>query len=300
MQNVLISGGTGLIGRQLSKLLADNGYQVRILSRNADLKSQSNYFYWNIKSGEIDEKAFENLDYIIHLAGANVAEGKWFEARKKSIVESRVKSGELLFSTVKKLNIPLKAFISASGTGFYGARTSNHIHDESEKRGTDFLAKVCCEWESESMKFKASGIRTVVLRTGIVLAKTGGALEKMKTPVKFFLGSALGSGKQHMPWIHINDMCKIYLHAMKNDHMEGYFNAASPDRQTNKSFTKALCKAMERPFIPFPVPAFMLKLMYGEMASIILEGSRVSVEKIQATGFNFEFIKLEDALKDLV
>jgi len=150
------------------------------------------------------------------------------------------------------------------------------------------------------MKFKASGIRTVVLRTGIVLAKNGGALEKMKTPVKFFLGSALGSGNQNMPWVHISDICNLYVYALQNESVEGYYNAASPDNHTNKSFTKALCRAMKRPFIPFPVPAFVLRLIYGEMASILLQGSKVSVTKLQETGFHFKFKKLEDALEDLV
>ncbi len=300
MQKVLITGGSGLIGTRLTEMLNDQNYEVRILTRNKELTAQPHYFYWNLDTSEADSKAFEGLDYIIHLAGASVSGGRWTKERKKAILNSRIKSGELLFSKINELGINLKAFVSASGVGFYGTKNKNHTHKESEIRGTDFLAKVCCEWESEAMKFKASGIRTVVLRTGIVLAKNGGALEKMKTPVKFFLGAALGTGKQHMSWIHLDDICRMYIHSIENQSMEGYYNAVTPDEQTNKTFTKALCNAMNRPFIPIPVPGIILHLIFGEMASILLTGNKVSAKKILDSGFQFKFGELNEALEDLV
>ena len=223
MKKVLITGGTGLIGKRLSFLLASRGYEVRILSRSNSLKNNYKTFLWNVTEQYINDSAFEGLNHIIHLAGAGIADKRWSEKRKKEIIDSRVASTNLLYNTVKRLEIPLSSFISASATGFYGAVTSETIFKEIDKPAKDFLGKVCSLWERSIFQFKEIKIRTVALRTGIVLSKDGGALKKMKTPII----TALGNGKQYMPWIHIDDLCELYIKAIEDQEFKGAFNAVS-------------------------------------------------------------------------
>jgi uncharacterized protein (TIGR01777 family) len=291
MENVLITGGTGLIGTALTKLLEENGYNVRILSRNPKAK---NYFKWNLKEQHIDEKAFENLHHIIHLAGAGIADKRWTSKRKQVIIDSRVESAELLLSKTKSLPVELKTFVSASGIGYYGAVTSDHIFIETDEAENDFLGQVCKVWEEAALQFDANDIPTTILRTGIVLSSNGGALEKMTTPIV----SPLGSGDQYMPWIHIDDLCQLYLSAIQGK-IKGIYNAVAPEYQTNTSFSKKLAKSLGRPFVPFGVPAFGLKTIFGELAIILLTGSRISCEKLMNESFEFKYPKLSEALKDL-
>lgn len=295
MQKVLITGGTGLIGRMLSSILLSKGYRILWLSRKQHEKSEYPCFFWDIDSAYIDEKVFENLDYIIHLAGAGIADKKWSETRKKTIIDSRVESTKLLLSYVQRLNVPLKAFISSSAIGFYGSATSETIFEEGDHSGNDFIAKVCKLWEDAVIEFQTENIRTVTVRTGIVLSAHGGALKKMKTPVII----PLGNGLQYMPWIHIEDLCKIYIRAIEDSTMNGVYNGVAPEHQTNNSFSKQLATTFKRPFLPIGVPAFALKVVFGEMSTILLNGSRVSSDKIQALGFEFEYPLLEDALTSL-
>lgn len=295
MKKVLITGGTGLIGKRLSSLLDSKGYEVRILSRNTNSVSPYKIFIWDIEKKYIDEKAFEGLDYIIHLAGAGIADKKWSDKRKKVILDSRVDSTNLLFSTSKRLKTPLKAFISASAVGFYGSITSDTIFKETDTPANDFLGKVCRLWEEAIFAFQEENIRTVALRTGIVLSNEGGALKKMKTPIV----TPLGNGKQYMPWIHIDDMCQLYIDAIENDNYKGIFNAVAPEHQTNTSFSKAVAKHFKRPFIPIGAPVFVLKTVFGEMATVILNGSRVATDKIEQIGFHFSFPTLAEALNNL-
>lgn len=295
MQKVLITGGTGLIGKQLSELLESKGYEVRLLSRSENPNSKYKSFVWNIKEGFIDENAFTNLDYIIHLAGAGIADKKWSANRKQVIIDSRVKSTELLLSYVRKLKTPLKAFISSSAVGIYGSVTSEIIFSESDNPGNDYLAEVCKLWEDSIFQFEVDDIRTVAIRTGIVLSTIGGALKKMKTPVI----TPLGSGLQYMPWIHIDDLCEIYLQAIEDSTMKSTFNGVAPEHETNKSFSKKLAKVFKRPFIPIGAPAFILKIVFGEMATILLNGSRVSSEKIANHNFKFKYPTLIEALQHL-
>jgi uncharacterized protein (TIGR01777 family) len=295
MKKVLITGGTGLIGERLSLLLKSKGYEVRILSRSKNQESPYNVFVWDLDQNAIDEKAFKDLDYIVHLAGAGIADKKWSEKRKQMIIDSRVKSTNLLFNTVKKNQTPLKGFISASGVGYYGAITSDTIFKETDEPATDFLGKVCRLWEASVFKFQQSNIRTVALRTGIVLSNDGGALKKMKTPIV----TPLGNGKQYMPWIHIDDMCEMYIKAIEDTSIEGAYNAVAPEHHTNASFSKAIAKNFKRPFIPIGAPAFILKAVFGEMSTIILNGSRASVEKIKKAGFQFKYPRLKEALESI-
>lgn len=291
MENVLITGGTGLIGKALSNLLEKEGYNVRILSRNPKYENE---FKWNIKDKFIDKKVFEKLHHIVHLAGAGIADERWTPKRKQLIKDSRVESANLLFREINSLKIPLKSFISASGIGFYGAVTNTYVYAESDAAGNDFLAEVCQKWEAAALQFENIGVSTTILRTGIVLSAQGGALEKMKTPII----SPLGSGNQYMSWIHINDLCRIYLNAIEGK-LQGVFNAVSPEYHTNKSFSKALAKSIQKPYLPFGVPAMALKAVFGEMAIILLTGSKVSANKILKANFTFKFEKLSEALTDL-
>ena len=295
MEKVLITGGSGLIGRRLSFLLKSRGYEVRILSRSNNPKNNYKTFVWNVSEQYINESAFEGLNHIIHLAGAGIADKRWSEKRKKEIIASRVASTNLLYNTVKRLKTPLSSFISASATGYYGSVTTETIFEEIDKPAKDFLGKVCSLWENSIFQFNEIKIRTVALRTGIVLSKDGGALKKMKTPVI----TALGNGKQYMPWIHIDDLCELYIKAIQDEQFKGAFNAVSSEHISNLSFSKKISKIFNHPFLAIGVPSFILQIVFGEMSTIILNGSRISANKIQQAGFKFKFENLEKALKNL-
>ena len=295
MEKVLITGGSGLIGRRLSFLLKSRGYEVRILSRSNNPKNSYKTFLWNISEKTINDSAFEDLNHIIHLAGAGIADKRWSEKRKKEIIASRVASTNLLYNTVKRLKTPLDSFISASATGYYGAITSETIFEEKDKPAKDFLGKVCSLWEDSIFQFNEIKIRTVALRTGIVLSKDGGALKKMKTPII----TSLGNGKQYMPWIHIDDLCELYIKAIEDQEFKGAFNAVSSEHISNLSFSKKISKIFNHPFLAIGAPSFILQIVFGEMSTIILNGSRISANKIKQAGFKFKFENLEKALKNL-
>ena len=295
MEKVLITGGSGLIGRRLSFLLKSRGYEVRILSRSNNPKNNYKTFVWNVSEQYINDSAFEGLNHIIHLAGAGIADKRWSEKRKKEIIASRVASTNLLYNTVKRLKTPLNSFISASATGYYGAVTSETIFEEKDKPAKDFLGKVCSLWEDSIFQFNEIKIRTVALRTGIVLSKDGGALKKMKTPVI----TSLGNGKQYMPWIHIDDLCELYIKAIEDQEFKGAFNAVSSEHISNLSFSKKISKIFNYPFLALGAPSLILQIVFGEMSTIILNGSRISANKIKQAGFKFKFENLEKALKNL-
>jgi len=221
-----------------------------------------------------------------------------FTSGKKEIIDSRVKSGDLLFDKLKHGSHTVKTFISISGIGIYGNSGDRWV-DESSPASDDFLGDVCKAWEAVANKIASLNIRTVIMRTGVVLDKDEGALPIIAKPVKLFAGAALGSGKQYMSWIHVDDLCSIFLKASEDNSMQGVYNAVAPDPQTNKEFTKILANVLKKPLIFPAVPAFALKLILGEKASIVLEGQRVSCKKILSTGFQFRFAELENALKDI-
>jgi len=296
MDTILISGGTGLIGRRLSYLLKSKGYKVHLLSRKSNPKNSLPTFLWNIDQYSIDDSAFNGVNHIIHLTGAGVANKRWTRKRKNEILTSRVDSTNLLYDTIKRLKVPLKSFVAASATGYYGSTTRDKIFKEINEPGSDFLSNVCELWEKAINQFEQLKIRTAILRTGIVLSKEGGALEKMTTPII----TSIGNGKQFMPWIHIDDLCELYIKGIEDHKFQGVYNAVSSEHITNFSFSKVLSKIVKRPFIPFLAPKILLKLALGEMSSIILNGNRVSAEKIKQTGFKFKFENLNNALKDLL
>jgi len=291
MARILITGGTGLVGKRLTTLLTEKNHEVRILSRSP---KNENEFKWDFSKGFIDDKAIENIEYIIHLAGAGIADKRWTNERKKVIINSRVATANLIFDKIKAKNISLKGFISASGSNYYGAQTTSKIFKESYAAGTDFLGQVCEKWEAAANRFKELNIPVTILRTGIVLSKTGGALAKMKTPII----SPLGSGNQYMAWIHIDDLCNLYIKAVE-ENFEGVYNTVSPESHTSKTFSKTLAKAIKRPYLPIAVPGFLLKLVFGELAIILLKGSRLSSNKIIDKGFVFKYKELAFALKSL-
>lgn len=295
---VLITGANGLVAKELSKKL-EKDYTVRFLTRK---KQKSNDFEWDIKKGTIDEKAFDDVSHIIHLAGANISEKRWTDERKKELISSRVDSAALLLKTLQKNNIRLKSFISASGINYYGTKTTEKIFTENDGPGNDFLSKVVILWEKAADDFKEQNVaeRVVKIRTAVVLSEKDGALKKMLPPVKMGIGSPIGTGKQYMPWIHINDICSIYEFALKNSELDGAFNANSPQHTTNENLTKNMAEVLHKPLFMPNVPAFVLKLMFGELSEALLEGSRASSEKIQKAGFQFEFPELKRALEDLL
>ena len=291
MAKIVITGGTGLVGKRLTALLIERKHEVRILSRNP---KEKNEFKWDVSKGFVDDKAIENIDYIIHLAGAGIADKRWTKERKEVIINSRVATANLIFDKIKSQNIPLKGFISASGSNYYGAQTTTKVFKESDAVGTDFLGQVCQKWEEAANQFKELNIPVTILRTGVVLSKTGGALEKMRTTIV----SPLGSGNQYMAWIHIDDLCNLYIKAIEETFV-GVYNAVSPEFHTSKTFSKALAKAIKRLFLPIAVPGFLLKLVFGELAIILLHGSRLSSDKIKEKGFIFKYKELALALKNL-
>lgn len=300
MLTILISGGTGLVGQHLSVKLKEKGYRVAVLSRTSNKDIDIPAFAWDIEKNQIDREAIETADCIIHLAGAAIAEKRWTAKRKQLIIDSRVKSGQLIFDNVKENKNKLKIFISASAIGYYGAITSDKVFTETDPPANDFLGETCKQWEQSADKFEELGIRTVKIRTGVVLSKQGGALEKMITTVKMGIGSALGSGKQYMPWIHIDDLCGIYIKAIEDSQMKGVYNAVAPDHKTNMDYVKILARKLKKTLWLPNVPSIALKIIFGSMSAIILKGSRVSSEKIRAAGYNFLFPDLESALTDLV
>lgn len=300
MKRILIAGGSGQIGKYLSNKLLEKGYAVSVLSRKKLFLNKIHTYLWNVEKKEIDEEAIKTSDYIINLSGANIGEKRWSSKRKKDILNSRIESNKLLFEKVKELNKNLDAFITASAVGYYGIKTSGKIFIETDHPADDFLGTVCYKWEKESDSFESLGIRTVKIRTGVVLNDGPGALSKMMLPIKMYIGSPLGSGKQYVPWIHIEDLCNLYIKVLEDSRMNGAYNAVAEEHITNKELTIALAKKINRPIFLPNVPSFVLRLVLGEMAEIALEGSRVSSEKLIQSGFKFTFRDIESALNNLI
>jgi uncharacterized protein (TIGR01777 family) len=295
-KKILITGASGLIGAKLSKILSQN-YSVVYLGRTKRHDDGSS-FVWDVKNQEMDQDALTDVDTIVHLAGAGVGEKRWTTSWKKEILDSRVQSTALLLNALKTSSHSLKTFVSASAIGFYGFG-DDQIFDEQNKAGGDFLAQVTKQWEEEIDKTSLLGIRVVKIRIGIVLSKEGGALMKMMRPVNLGLGAALGSGDQYLSWIHIDDLCKIFVKAIEEVKLTGAYNATA-GWATNSEMTKLIAKILNKPLWLPNVPPFVLKIILGEMAEIVLNGNKISSEKIKQTGFQFQFDDLETALHNLI
>jgi hypothetical protein len=294
--SVLITGGSGLIGKYLTSALLEKGFRVSHLSRKATKEGKVKSYLWDPEKKKVDYEAFKDVDFIVHLAGANIGEKRWTEKRKKEILDSRVGSARFLFETIQTLGINLKGFISASASGIYGSVTSDRIFNENDPPAGDFLGMVCRSWEESANLFANVGIRTVKIRTGVVLEKTDSALSKLIMPAKFGFLVQTGSCNQYMPWIHINDLCNIYVQAIEDPLMNGAYNAVAPQHVTHREFMKVLGEVMKKPVLPIPVPEFILKTVLGEMSVVVLKGSRISDEKILSTGYKFNFVSVQEAL----
>ncbi len=274
MEKIAIAGGSGLIGQALIPVLQAAGYDAFTLRRPYSADSLS------------------GVASIINLAGENLSAGRWTAERKKKIIDSRVNSLTALRELVNHKSSTVKTLISASAVGYYGSVTNNHIYTETDPAGIDFLADVCREWESAADSFEPMGIRVVKIRIGVVLSEKGGALPKMMMPLKFGVSVPLGSGKQWLPWIQIEDLVRVFLYLLQHSELSGPFNAVAPNPLTNREFMKLLAVQKHRLFIPIGVPAFLLKALLGEMAIVTLEGSRVSADKLIKSGFKFQVPEL--------
>ena len=300
-KNVLITGGTGFVGRSLTDLLLRNGFSVSILSRSKRQdKKDISYYKWDIKNQTIEDAAVDNADYIIHLAGENIAGERWTEKRKKAIVASREDSIKLIHNVLAKQNHKVSAFISASAIGIYGAINGEAICKESTPPASDFLGRTCQIWEAAVDTIGQLGIRTVKVRTGLVLGEGDGLIKKLKPIFKYRLGAPLGSGKQYMPWIYIDDLCEIYLKAINDDTVRGPYNAAIQDDTDNIAFSRTFAAVYGYKIWLPHVPAAIIKLGMGQMSKIVLTGRRISSEKIRKTGFTFKITDIEEALRKVI
>ncbi len=297
---ILITGATGLVGNEIVKLCHQQGYTVNYLSRNkSNLSNEINYkgFYWNIDSGEIDEDCFKDVNAIIHLAGASIAK-RWTKHYKKSIIDSRVKSAEMLYNALERIPNQVEHFISASAIGYYPSSYINYYTEEHEEVSLSFLGQVVSKWEDSASQFEKLNINVAKVRIGLVLDQNEGALQQIAKPVKMGLGSALGSGEQWQSWIHVEDLARLFMHVLNND-LQGVYNGVAPAPKTNNVFTKKLANLLQRPYFMPNVPAFMLKLILGEMHTLLLESQRVSSKKIENTGFQFNYHCLQNALENI-
>ena len=297
-KHILITGGTGLIGKLLTAALLERGYRVSHLSRKPGDNPEVKTYLWDIEKNEIDEQCIDDIDVVFHLAGAGIADKKWTPDRKKEIIDSRTKSIELIYKLVKSKPNKVSAVISASGIGYYSDRGDELLTEESVPNN-DFMAECCIAWERAVDEGQALNLRIVKFRTGVVLSKKGGALPQMAQPVKLLVGAALGSGNQWIPWIHWLDVVDIYLFGIENINLSGVYNMVAPNPVTNKQLMKEIARQLHRPIWPLKVPAFVFKLLFGEMSTVILGSTKVSAQKIEKEGFVFKYPGLTAALKEI-
>ncbi len=299
--HVLITGGTGLVGRQLSGELVTRGYTVSHLSRERAPAGQFDTYLWDPSKDFIEEKALENVDYIIHLAGAGVADKRWTIQRKEELYNSRIDSADLIFKKLKKGKKKPSAFISASAIGIYGYDTGNVLVTEDQKiQADDFLSDLVQNWESAADQFKELGTRVVKFRIGLVLSDQGGLLKRLRPIVNYGLAAPFGNGKQFMSWIHIDDLVRLFVESLENHMLNGTYNAVAPHPVSNRVFLKVLSQLLGKPLILPGIPKFLLKLGLGEMAEAIAGGNYVSCKKILEMGFRFKYPELEPALNNLL
>lgn len=321
MATIMITGGTGTVGKRLTELLLKKGHSVIVVGRGGEPKQPQKgsafnnltYAKWNIDAQTIDELAIQKADYIVHLAGAGVADKRWSDARKKEIADSRINSCALIVKALSSIPNQIKGVISASAIGWYGPdqpidaenpRAALGINangfTEEANAYQDFLGDTCKAWEDSIAPVKAFGKRLVILRTGIVLSNEGGALVEFKKPLLFKTAAILGSGNQMISWIHVDDLCNQYIYAIENEQMQGVYNAVAPKPVSNKTLTIELARKICGSFyIPFYVPAFVLKMVLGEMSIEVLKSATVSSNKIQLAGYDFQYPTIEEAIQQL-
>jgi uncharacterized protein (TIGR01777 family) len=297
-KNILITGGTGLLGRQLTKALLNLGHNVSHLSRSHGKDPKVKTFLWDVENSKIDEHCIDGVDTIIHLAGAGIADKRWTDERKKVIVESRTKSIGLIYGLMKNKAHKVHSVISASGINYYNNRGDELLTEDSHP-SHDFIGNCCIEWEKAVDEGKQFDLRILKFRTGVVLTTEGGALPQLALPVKLAVGSPLGTGGQWVPWIHHRDAIDMYLFGLEHEQLTGVYNMVAPLPVTNKQMTIAVAKQLQRPLWAPNVPAFLIKLLFGEMASLVLGSTKASAQKIEAVGYEFKYPDITSALKEI-
>ena len=297
-KHILITGGTGMIGRLITEELLKQGYSVSHLSRKPGHNPKVTTYLWDVYKGIIDEHCLEGISTILHLAGENIAEKRWTDKRKKEIIDSRTRSINLIYKLIQSKSNQVNTIISASAIGYYSDRGDEFLTEDSPPNN-DFMAQCCIEWEDAIDKGKELGLRILKFRTGVVLNKNEGALMQMARPIKLGFGAPLGSGRQWIPWVHWQDVVDMYLYAIEKINLSGVYNMAAPNPVSNKQLTKALGKQLHRPIWPIKVPSFVFKLLLGEIRTIVSGSTRVSAEKIEMDGFTFKYPELVGALKQI-
>lgn len=298
MSTILITGGSGLIGSALTQALTAQGHSVRHLSRAPGKRNDGEAFVWNIEQRTIDPAALECVDHIVHLAGENIIAKRWTPERLRLCEESRTESAKLVLRAVREIGIRPKTFISATGVGYYGAHTVDHIFTENDANATDTIGRLTRAWE-DAVDDWATVSRVVKMRTPVVLAREGGAWPRFAQLARWCVLAPLGSGKQWMPWVHIDDLVRAYVTAIDDITWQGAYNIVAPEHHTNRSFMQTVARAAHRPLFPVAVPGFVLKAAMGEMAGLLTEGSRVESVRLSATGFEFKYGLLADACREL-
>lgn len=301
MKKILITGATGLVGQEIVKVCHENNIDVHYLSTSRrKLESQTNYkgFYWNPSEGIIDVNCFKGVDVIINLAGASVSR-KWTKAYKQKLLNSRLETLGLLHKTIKEERIEIKQLVSASAIGIYPDSKTHFYEEDFNEKSASFLGQVVEQWEDAADQFKSLNIRVAKIRIGLVLSNQGGALMQLIKPIKAFVGSPIGSGKQWQSWIHIHDLAHIFLFVVQNN-LEGIFNGVAPNAVKQTELVKAIGKILSRPIIMPKVPGFVMRMILGEMSTLVLESQRVSSKKAEQLGFHFKYHQLKPALEDLL
>jgi uncharacterized protein (TIGR01777 family) len=295
---ILLAGATGLIGQALTKRLLEEGHKLVMLSRTAKTNTPDiTYFKWGPSKNELDDKALEGVEAIVNLAGAGVADKRWNKTYKKEILDSRVRSTRILVDKMFLLHHQVKVFVNASASGYYGYNTGDTVVDENSPLGTDFLADVVKQWEDEAYRATRIGVRTVTIRTGIVLSANGGALPKLAKPIKLNLGANLGSGKQYVSWIDIDDLVSMFVFCMNDAKAEGPYNAVASHPIRQEAFNQAIAQVLEKKILLPAIPKIVLRGLLGEFANALVGGNNISNAKIKAIGFQFSYEYVGDSLK---
>lgn len=299
MAKILITGGSGLLGRAISELLVKHGHEPRWLSREPGQWKGIRKFQWDVAKGYIDEAALEDADAVVHLAGAGIMDRRWSAAYKQEIIDSRIKSSALLYEAISGSTCDIKTLVGGSAVGYYGTAPGRRSCTEADPPGEDFLAETCLAWEKSYQPFMTSGLRTVIIRTGIVLGREGGAYKQMAPLFRLGLGAALAGGEQYFPWIHIKDLAGIIVHSLTHDNLSGAYNAVATEAVTNREFSERLAKSFHKPLWLPAIPGPLLRLALGERAITLTRGLNISNEKIKAAGFRFAYDRLDEALEAL-